>query len=542
MNHIYDVIIVGGGPAGLTAAVYMARAKYRTLVLEKKQIGGQIAITSEVENYPGILQISGSELMQNMRQQAIQFGAEIRTVCVTQMSCKGLFKEVITDMGTFHALGLILATGATPRMAGFQGEKEFLGQGISYCATCDGALFQDMDVFVIGGGYAAVQEALFLAKYASRVIMCIRRNQFSCAKSFAEQVLTHPKIEVRFQTELIAVQGDRVLRSAMLRDYVTGKTVRYTSPDGKSFGIFVFIGYEPETSLFQDQLELSENGYLKTDVNQKTSCDGVYGAGDVCDKALRQIVTAVSDGAVAATSLEHELAVRHKVYHIPDFPVPLPQKKITSKNKASNNRSNFLPDQTLEQLKQLFRSLKKPLRIRLHMGNTSLSQKALHFVQEVCTISEYLQWETVLLPKKQENQCPVMEFCQKDGISYGLFFHGIPGGHEIQSFAMTIYNAAGKGLPLDAQTQSAIAALPAQHLEVAVTLSCTMCPDTVIAASRFALLNPRVRTDIYVLQWHEKFQKTHGILSVPCILRQGKIIGFGKRSEQDLLKMLQQIK
>lgn len=541
MNHLYDAIIVGGGPAGLAAAIYLARAKYRTLLLEKEKIGGQIAITSDVENYPGILHISGSSLMQNMRQQAIQFGAEIRTDQVRRLSCSGLFKEIVTDQKTFHSLGLILATGAVPRMAGFQGEAEFRGRGISYCATCDGALFQDMEVFVIGGGYSAAQEALFLARYARKVIMCIRRDQFSCAKSLAEQVLAHPNIEVRFQTELVAVQGDQMLRSALLRHCVTGETVEYTPADGKSFGVFVFIGYTPETSLFREQLELSERGYLKTDIHQKTSCDGVYGAGDVCEKSLRQIVTAVSDGAVAATALEHVLAVQHEMYHIPAFPVP--QKKINTETHSVPEKkvdsSNFLPIETRGQLEQLFRTLKKPLCIRLHMGSGALSQKAQRFVREVCGLSDFLQWETVPLSKKVENQCPVLEFCQGNGTSYGLFFHGIPGGHEMQSFAMMIYNVAGKGLPLDAEVRAAIAALPALHLEIAVTLSCTMCPDTVIAASRFALLNPRVRTDIYVLQWHEKFRKQHGILSVPCILCQGKVIGFGKRSERELLELIQ---
>lgn len=541
MNHLYDAIIVGGGPAGLAAAIYLARAKFRVLVLEKEQIGGQIAITSDVENYPGILHISGSSLMQNMQRQAIQFGAEIRTAQVLRLSCSGLFKEIVTDQKTFHSLGLILATGAVPRMAGFQGEAEFRGRGISYCATCDGALFQDMDVFVIGGGDSAAQEALFLAKYARKVIMCIRRDQFSCAKSLAEQVLAHPNIEVRFQTELVAVQGDQMLRSALLRHCVTGETVEYTPADGKSFGVFVFIGYTPETSLFREQLELSERGYLKTDIHQKTSCDGVYGAGDVCEKSLRQIVTAVSDGAVAATTLEHVLNARHEMYHIPAFPVP--QKKINTEThpvpEKKVDSSNFLPIETRGQLEQLFRTLKKPLCIRLHMGSGALSQKAQRFVREVCELSDFLQWETVPLSKRVENQCPVLEFCQGNGISYGLFFHGIPGGHEMQSFAMMIYNVAGKGLPLDAEVRAAIAALPALHLEIAVTLSCTMCPDTVIAASRFALLNPRVRTDVYVLQWHEKFRKQHGILSVPCILCQGKVIGFGKRSERELLELIQ---
>lgn len=541
MNHLYDAIIVGGGPAGLAAAIYLARAKYRTLLLEKEKIGGQIAITSDVENYPGILHISGSSLMQNMRQQAMQFGAEIRTAQVLRLSCSGLFKEIVTAKGTFHSLGLILATGAVPRMAGFQGEAEFRGRGISYCATCDGALFQDMDVFVIGGGYSAAQEALFLAKYARKVIMCIRRDQFSCAKSLAEQVLAHPNIEVRFQTELIAVQGDQMLRSALLRHCVTGETVEYTPADGESFGVFVFIGYTPETSLFREQLELSERGYLKTDIHQKTSCDGVYGAGDVCEKSLRQIVTAASDGAVAATALEHVLTAQHEKYHIPAFPVP--QKKTNAETHPVSEKkadsSDFLPIETRVQLKQLFRTLKKPLCIRLHMGSGALSQKAQRFVREVCGLSDFLQWEIVSLPKYQENQCPVLEFCQGNGISYGLFFHGIPGGHEMQSFAMMIYNVAGKGLPLDTEVRAAIAALPALHLEIAVTLSCTMCPDTVIAASRFALLNPRVRTDIYVLQWHEKFRKQHGILSVPCILCQGKVIGFGKRSERELLELIQ---
>ena len=298
--EFYDGIVIGGGPAGLTAAIYLARAKYRVLLIEKEKIGGQITITSEVVNYPGLLRTDGAHLTENMRKQAEYFGAEFQLAEVKDLALDGDMKSVVTDKGTFRGLGLILATGASPRRIGFKGEMEFRGRGVAYCATCDGEFFTGMDIFVIGGGFAAAEESIFLTKYARKVYLMVRGKGFSCADSVAEEVLACPDIEVHFETEIKEAGGSGKLEYAVFEE--KGKQWRYESTEGTGFGIFVFVGYEPANALFKDKVELTENGYLVTDVNQKTSVDGVYGAGDICGKNLRQVVTAVSDGAVAATS------------------------------------------------------------------------------------------------------------------------------------------------------------------------------------------------------------------------------------------------
>ncbi len=486
MYPIYDIIIIGGGPAGLSAAIYTARAKLRTLVIEREQIGGQIAITEDVVNYPGVLHTNGTALGQTMQQQAKQFGAEILSADVVSVSLSGLLKTVTTNLGSLRTLGVLFATGAAPRKAGFHGEAAYRGRGITYCATCDGAFFAGKEVIVVGGGYAAAQEALFLTKFASHVTICIRKDHFSCAKALVERIEAHPKIDVKFHTEIVEVGGDEALRYAKLKNNATGITAQYKPTSGENLGIFIFIGYAPETTLFANELALSEQGYLRTDANQKTSCDGVYGAGDVCEKSLRQIVTAVSDGAIAATALEKYLSDVHKRFYIPQLAMANPQqeRKAKSVKQTSLPQAKFLSPEIQQQLQELFLHLQKPLHFRLYRKADALAKKAEIFLEDLCALSPKLTWNAVPLPTGQQNDCPIFEFCDKNRKSHHIFFHGIPGGHELQSFAMTIYNAAGKGLSIPDKVRNEISILPEQHLEIAVTLSCTMCPETVISACR----------------------------------------------------------
>lgn len=215
MEALYDVIIVGGGPAGLSAAIYMARARYRTLVIEKEKFGGQITITSEVVNYPGIPSISGSELTEGMRKQAESFGAEFLLANVEHLQLDDDMKTVTTDHGEKKALGIILATGASPRKIGFPGEQEFQGRGVAYCATCDGEFFTGKDVLVAGGGFAAVEEAIFLTKYARQVLILVRGDSFSCAKSASDELDHYDKIKVLFHTEIKEAGGEGKLQYAL---------------------------------------------------------------------------------------------------------------------------------------------------------------------------------------------------------------------------------------------------------------------------------------------------------------------------------------
>ena len=295
MNEkIYDVIVIGGGPAGLTAGIYAGRAMLDVLVLEKERAGGQINLTSEVVNYPGIIETSGAKFGDELKKQALGFGVNFVKDEVVAMDFSKDIKIISGKAGEYKALSVIIATGASPRKLGFPGEQEFTGRGVAYCATCDGEFFTGMDVFVIGAGFAAAEEAIFLTKYAKKVTVIAREPEFTCAKSIAEKVLKHPKIEVKFNTELLEAKGDVQLRSAKFKNNVTNEIFEYKAEDGQSFGIFVFIGYEPQSKIFKENIALDNFGFIPTDSNLMTNISGVFAAGDIRPKKLKQLVTAVA--------------------------------------------------------------------------------------------------------------------------------------------------------------------------------------------------------------------------------------------------------
>ena len=238
-DTFYDVIVVGGGPAGLTAALYLARARYRVLVVEKASFGGQITITHEVVNYPGVGITSGAELTETMRKQAESFGAEFLLAEVESLDMSGDIKTVRTTRGELHAFGVLLATGAHPRAVGFKGEEEFKGRGVAYCATCDGQFFTDKDVFVIGGGFAAAEEAVFLTKFARKVTILIRKDDFSCAQSVADHARNHPKITVLTNTLVEEVSGENGLNYIRYKNTKTGQVTEFRANQGENFGVFV---------------------------------------------------------------------------------------------------------------------------------------------------------------------------------------------------------------------------------------------------------------------------------------------------------------
>lgn len=293
-KHV-QILILGAGCAGLTAGIYAARAGAGVLILEKGIPGGQAALTASIDNYPGLPHMDGVSLMGRMEEQARQSGAEIR--CTGVISVEPGEKRVVTQDGTFTADALILATGAVPRELGIPGEAEYRGRGVSYCASCDGFFYRGKDIYVVGGGNSAGEEALHLAELGSRVILLVRKGALRCDDAIRRRLLSHPKIEVLYHRELTEIRGREHIEALTIRDTQTG--LARTVP-AQGCGVFIFIGYRPASDLLAGKLALDENGYVMTDENLQTALPGVFAAGDVRRKKLRQIVTAAADGAIAA--------------------------------------------------------------------------------------------------------------------------------------------------------------------------------------------------------------------------------------------------
>lgn len=535
MEHLYDVVVIGGGPAGLTAALYLARARYRVVVVEQERFGGQITITSEVVNYPGVERTSGAELTETMRRQAERFGAEFLLAEVTGLELEGDVKTVRTSRGALSCFGVLLATGAHPRMVGFRGEEQFRGRGVAYCATCDGEFFTGKDVFVVGGGFAAAEESVFLTKYARHVTILIRGDDFTCAQATADAARNHEKITILTNTVVEEVSGDTALRSIRMRNTKTGEETEHQAADGETFGVFVFAGYEPATELVRGLAELDGQGYVLTDRSQKTTADGLYAAGDVCVKPLRQVVTAVGDGALAATELERLCAaMQQKTGLRPQAP-----KSRTPELEAKTQTNDSLfTGEMLSQLQTVFERMASPLILRLCLDETPVSAELEHYMQELAAQSDKLSVEQGDPSKVQHLPC--VQICRSDGSWTGLAFHGVPGGHEFTSFVLGLYNAAGPGQALDEDTEAAIRAIRKPvELQVLVSLSCTMCPELVTAAQRLAAAHPDISAQVYDLNHFPDLREQYQVMSVPClVVNRGEQISFGKKNIRQLLELL----
>ena len=306
MENIYDVIIVGGGPAGLSAGLYAARGKMSTLILEKEKAGGQIVSTAEVANYPGSMEhATGPILIDRMLEQCKEFGANFEKDTIKEIKVDEPIKVLIGEKTTYRAKSIIIASGANPRLMGVPGEKELTGKGVSYCATCDADFFTDLEVFVVGGGDSAVEEAIFLTKFARKVTIVHRRDELRAAKSIQEKAFNNPKIDFIWDSTITEVKGDGIVESAVFKNLKTGEISEYNAneEDG-TFGIFVFVGYIPATDIFKGIVHMDETGYIVTDDNMKTNVPGVFAAGDCRVKSLRQVITAAADGAIAAIQAE----------------------------------------------------------------------------------------------------------------------------------------------------------------------------------------------------------------------------------------------
>lgn len=642
-NNLYDVVVIGGGPAGLTAGLYLARARYRVLVLEKDDFGGQITITNEVVNYPGVGRTTGRALTQTMRQQAQDFGAEFLSAEATGLDVDGDVKTVHTSRGDLKTFGILIATGASPRKLGFEGEAEYAGRGVAYCATCDGEFFTGKEVLVIGGGFAAAEESVFLTKYASKVTVLVREDDFTCDASVAAEAKNSPKIDVRYGVELKGVTaGQGGLREATILDRATGETETWKPADGGTFGVFVFAGYVPATQLVRGVVELDDHGYVVTHGYLETSVPGVYAAGDLRVKNLRQVVTATADGAIAAVELErYAKQLSEKTGLVPPrptasayekaeaasdasaapgtTPAPAPAKRSADAAAAAAQTAKqpgeLFSAAIKQQLGVVFGRMTRPVTLALELDNTPLSAELQGFVGEMVALSggklnsvavdaagvitavdgssapaglvvgEPLE---VVLPGAGAGTGsaagagdgaaslplygslddsgraefdpagvlplarPVVRLCvaaEGDGADNsvltftGLAFHGVPSGHEFNSFVLGLYNAAGPGQPLGDDLKERVAAIKEPtDIMILVSLTCTMCPETVLSAQRIASLNPAVRAEAYDVSHFPELKDQYGAMSVPCIVINrpdgAQTVEFGKKSIPQMLELV----
>ncbi|MBU9011571.1 FAD-dependent oxidoreductase [Bifidobacterium adolescentis] len=582
-NDLYDVIVIGGGPAGLTAGLYLARARYRVLILEKDDFGGQITITNEVVNYPGVGRTTGRALTQTMRQQAQDFGAEFLSAEAIGLDVHGDVKTVHTSRGDLKAFGILIATGASPRKLGFEGESEYAGRGVAYCATCDGEFFTGKEVLVVGGGFAAAEESVFLTAYASKVTVLVREQDFTCDATVADAAKNNPKIDVRYQVELQGVTaGQGGLREATILNRATGQTETWKPADGGTFGVFVFAGYVPATNLVRGVVELDDYGYVVTHGYLETSVPGVYAAGDLRAKNLRQVVTATADGAIAAVELErYAKRMSEKTGLIPQrptscvyeqstaktdaasladtTPAPAPVKRSTDAAAAANavrKPGELFSDTTKQQLNVVFNRMSRPVTLALELDDTPLSTELRGFIDALVALSggklkstvddgEYEKDDTGRAVFDVDSVLPAARPCVRmvvDGEPTGLAFHGVPSGHEFNSFVLGLYNAAGPGQPLgDDLIERAKSIASPLNIMILVSLTCTMCPETVLASQRLASLNPAVRAEAYDVSHFPELKDQYGAMSVPCIVinRGGEqTVEFGKKSIPQMLDLI----
>ena len=584
-NDLYDVIVIGGGPAGLTAGLYLARARYRVLILEKDDFGGQITITNEVVNYPGVGRTTGRALTQTMRQQAQDFGAEFLSAEAIGLDVHGDVKTVHTSRGDLKAFGILIATGASPRKLGFEGESEYAGRGVAYCATCDGEFFAGKEVLVVGGGFAAAEESVFLTTYASKVTVLVREQDFTCDAAVAAAAKNNPKIDVRYQVELQGVTaGQGGLREASILNRATGQTETWKPADGGTFGVFVFAGYVPATNLVRGVVELDDYGYVVTHGYLETSVPGVYAAGDLRAKNLRQVVTATADGAIAAVELErYAKRMSEKTGLTPQRPVSCAYEQSTAKTDAASldataptptpapatkrnadaaanavrKPGELFSDATRQQLNVVFGRMSRPVTLALELDDTPLSTELRGFIDALVALSggklkstvddgEYEKDDTGRAVFDVDSVLPAARPCVRmvvDGEPTGLAFHGVPSGHEFNSFVLGLYNVAGPGQPLgDDLIERAKSIASPLSIMILVSLTCTMCPETVLASQRIASLNPAVRAEAYDVAHFPELRDHYGAMSVPCIVitrADGtQRVEFGKKSIPQMLELV----
>ena len=468
-----------------------------------------------------------------MRRQAEGFGAEFALAEVTGLELDGDIKTVHTTRGDMRCFGVLLATGAHPRQVGFQGESEFRGRGVAYCATCDGEFFTGKDVFVVGGGFAAAEESVFLTKYARHVTILIRGDDFTCAKATADAARKHEKITILTNTVVEEVAGEDALRYLRYRNTQTGEVTEYR---GEGFGVFVFAGYQPATDLIRGLAERNDQGYVITDPHPAD-----HSARPVCcRRRLCQAAAAGGDcggGRCIGCHRTRTAGCCHAGENRPASRPAVSRAPASGQSAPAPAADSLFSADMLAQLQAVFDRMAAPLVLRLALDDTPLSAELQHYMEQLAAQTDKLSVETGA--PEEADHLPCVRVCRADGTWTGLAFHGVPGGHEFTSFVLGLYNAAGPGQPIDEESRAAAAAIcQPVALQVLVSLSCTMCPELVTAAQRLAAENPQVTAQVYDLNHFPDLRDRYHVMSVPCLVINSETVSFGKKNIRQLLDLL----
>lgn len=557
--HIYDTIIIGGGPAGLSAGIYAGRATMDTLIIEGDQIGGQVTTTSTVANYPAVETIDGTTLVNKMKQQATDFGVKFTfdTVVDYNFDPKDI-KTVTGKTTTYHARSIIIATGAKPHEIGFKGEQDFRGRGVAYCSTCDGELFSGLEVFVIGGGYAAAEEADYLTRFARHVTVVMRSDDFTCPPLTADRARLNPNITIWPNSEVKSVTGQNYLTDATFINNKTHEETSYhVTKDDNTFGMFIYVGTDPQTELFKNTIILDDDQYIITDQQGQTNIPGVFAAGDVISKPLRQIVTAAADGASAATSAEIYVSAQKHRLHVPitrstatkkteSKPTSGPSSTISDHvTQLPMHKGQWFTNELVQQLQPIFDKLNHDIILHQLTDASEKSHELSSFLTEFSQLSPHmtLQIEAAtdeMLDKWHVTHLPNFSLVSTDGQPTGIKFSGIPTGHELNSLVLAVYNMAGPGQTIDTQLIERIKHLPKTQIEIGISLTCHFCPDVVAACQHIAAINPNVSAEMIDLQLFPELREAHHIMSVPAMLiNQNENVIFGSQSLEEIVTAIE---
>lgn len=470
---MYDCIIIGGGIAGITAGIYLARANIIPLIIEEGQIGGQIALTSRIQNYPGIIEISGEHFVQTLYEQAKNFGVQFLFDKVEDINFDT--KEIKTSTSTLKTHTILLCTGTKPRTLHFKGEEKFIGRGIAYCATCDGPFYEGCEIFVIGGGYAACEEAIFLTKYATKITMIVRENDFTCAPSLADEVKKHPHIHIEFNTELIEANGNEQLESLVFK---RNDGTIWTYSNSKRFGVFIFVGQIPQNSLFKGILTTTKEGTLIVNNNQETNLKGIYAAGDICEKSVKQLITAASDGAIAAMSIE-----------------------------------KYLKDIPKDPIQQIFEHNSIPVKVSIQ--NNPIGKEIKEFIQ---------QFNYPNIENKNDTKSYI-SFLDR------IYFNTSPNGHEYNSFVHGLHYASNSHEPI-------MMNISKHHIDLYTLPTCSNCATLALNLIKLATDSPNLTLHIHDLKHCKDVQDKYNIQSVPCMIIDKEKLYFGNKDIKTLITLL----